>query len=237
MKKLKFRPNTIDKNIFGMIYLVNEYHMPDQFDQEDIIIDIGAHGGYFAITALRKGAGKVIAIEANQANYKLARENLSEFLDQDSPKVDLRYAAVWRSDKNEDILYHHTFEDLFNTGSSFVSVKKGDGISKKIALDDLIMEATDQGKKRIRMLKIDCEGAEFPILLTSKKLDLVDEISGEYHETDKEVSDSDQSRKKSTSERLKLYLEKYGFTVRVKPCEKFDDKKWTNLGMFYATRF
>ena len=32
------------------------------------------------------------------------------------------------------------------------------------------------------MLKIDCEGAEFPILLTSRRLGDIDRIVGEYHE-------------------------------------------------------
>jgi len=34
---------------------------------------------------------------------------------------------------------------------------------------------------RVRLLKIDCEGSEFPILYTSKMLEYVDEIVGELH--------------------------------------------------------
>jgi hypothetical protein len=34
----------------------------------------------------------------------------------------------------------------------------------------------------VRVLKLDVEGAEFPILLTAERLDLVDTIVGEYHE-------------------------------------------------------
>ena len=34
----------------------------------------------------------------------------------------------------------------------------------------------------MRLLKLDCEGAEWPILLTSRRLHLIDEIVGEFHE-------------------------------------------------------
>lgn len=32
------------------------------------------------------------------------------------------------------------------------------------------------------MLKLDCEGSEYPILMTSNRIHLIDEIIGEYHE-------------------------------------------------------
>jgi hypothetical protein len=38
--------------------------------------------------------------------------------------------------------------------------------------------------EHVKLLKLDCEGSEFPILLTSKLLSKVDRIIGEYHEVD-----------------------------------------------------
>jgi hypothetical protein len=46
-----------------------------------------------------------------------------------------------------------------------------------IALDAVLTELP-----RVRLLKIDAEGAEYPILLTSTRLSQVDTIIGEYHE-------------------------------------------------------
>ena len=51
-----------------------------------------------------------------------------------------------------------------------------------VAFDDLVREVTRGGRTRVRMVKVDCEGAEYPILLTSKTLHLVDAIVGEFHE-------------------------------------------------------
>jgi hypothetical protein len=48
--------------------------------------------------------------------------------------------------------------------------------------DQLIDEVTAAGVRRIKLLKIDCEASEFPILLTSRKLCLIDAICGEFHE-------------------------------------------------------
>src|SRR5690606_14735316 len=72
--------------------------------------------------------------------------------------------------------------DPANTGGgSVVWESDGPGI-EALPFDDLIEEITDGGRRRIRLLKIDCEGSEFPILLTATKLDRIDRISGEFHE-------------------------------------------------------
>ncbi|MDQ2731571.1 MAG: FkbM family methyltransferase, partial [Armatimonadota bacterium] len=48
---------------------------------------------------------------------------------------------------------------------------------KSVSLDTIL---TFTGP--VRLLKMDCEGSEFPILLTATKLHLVEEICGEFHE-------------------------------------------------------
>jgi hypothetical protein len=48
-----------------------------------------------------------------------------------------------------------------------------------IALDEILAKF-----ERIKLLKLDCEGSEFPILLTSRLLARVEKIIGEYHEVD-----------------------------------------------------
>ena len=45
-----------------------------------------------------------------------------------------------------------------------------------VPFDEIVRDATDYGRKRVSILKIDCEGSEFPILLTSRTLNLVDTI-------------------------------------------------------------
>jgi hypothetical protein len=105
------------------------------------------------------------------------------------------------------------------------------------SFDDVINEATEGGKKRLRLLKIDCEGSEFPILFTSKTLHLIDDIRGEFHEYGgghDPHSIPENARVEGfdcfTIEELTGVLEKEGFTVS---SERSGN---TNLGLFFATR-
>ena len=237
----KFRPNTIDHLIYGMIFHVNEYHLPEAFQANDIILDIGTHAGYFAEAALRRGAGKVVGFEVNPENYALAKQNLQAY--EAEGRVDIRQAAVWRSDVVNEILFQHHFEEatnqkLINTGNSFVSSKRGAFQVDAIGLDALLMELSEQETKRIRMLKIDCEGGEWPILLTSKKLHLIDEIHGEYHEPNLPLpfDDFQHIGANYKHELLQEYLKKAGFQVLVKPVNQHQEAKWKGMGMFYASR-
>src|SRR5205085_1196267 len=105
--------------------------------------------------------------------------------------VRLLHAAVWHSDPNDDELRfdgYHAFtesypgmEGIVNTGGGSVVWGLGEPVAK-IAFDDLVDLATNRGERRIRLLKLDCEGAEWPILLTSRRLHLIDEIVVEFHE-------------------------------------------------------
>jgi hypothetical protein len=64
---------------------------------------------------------------------------------------------------------------------------------QKINFDAFVLNITKQGKDRVRFLKLDCEGSEWPILVTSKMLHLVDEIRGEIHETRTTISRTNDS--------------------------------------------
>jgi len=240
----KFRPDSLDGIIYGMITHLNEYHLPDQLEPNDIIIDIGAHLGYFSEAVLRRGAGKVVCIEANHVNFSILQRNLQPY--QQGGKVDLRCSAVWRSDANEDVIYHNGFADIHyqdgrvvtNTGSSFISTKGGDFSPHQIALDQLLVEITNNRAQRIRLLKIDCEGSEWPILLTAKELALVDEIHGEYHVPNAPLPFPDflDIGLQYNEHLLKEFLEKQGFRVHIVPVNEHSDAKWLGMGMFYASR-
>ena len=82
-----------------------------------------------------------------------------------------------------------------------------------VALDDVL---TSHGPTRV--LKLDVEGAEFPILLTSRQLVLVDVVVGEYHEfTDNGMAalapDSVVGAERYTADLLRRCLASSGFHV------------------------
>lgn len=187
-----YRRNTFDEAIWYSVQ--HEYLTATaSFERSDVVLDVGAHTGAFCELAARRGA-TVVGYEANRDNHALAAINL-----QDLEAVTLRQAAVWRSDVPPGRLTFTPSADRANTGGGSVlfasteahwatmpgehddvpapeAVLSTHDVSA-VPLDDILTELG-----AVRFLKIDVEGAEFPILLTANELDRVAAIAGEYHE-------------------------------------------------------
>ncbi len=142
-------------------------------------MDIGVHIGGFSYSALTRGAGRLFGFEAEPSNFDAARENLRAFGD----RVTLVNKAVWRSDRPASSLAFTPSGDPANTGGGSLLWGGSGRKVETVPFDDVLDRATNGGRRRVAFLKIDCEGSEFPILLTSKKLHLIDTIAGEFHET------------------------------------------------------
>ncbi|MBA3766650.1 MAG: FkbM family methyltransferase [Acidobacteria bacterium] len=250
----RFRDNTLDKAIFNGVVLFNEYRLPEKFAPDEIVLDVGAHIGSFAWAVVSRGCENVYSIEPDLMNYEIAAENLRPFIEKGY--VQLVSGAAWRSDPNTDELYfdgYHPFpesytgmEGIINTGNGSVIWGVGEPVLK-VAFDAIIDEVTNYGEKRVRLLKLDCEGAEWPILLTSRRLYLIDEICGEFHEIGGEFLEISEDRplKESifrnerlanfTIEGLVGYLSDAGFAVTYhrhrRPTGALE-----GLGLFFATR-
>ena len=177
MHPFQFRQGTLDEPIFNSVCMANEYRIPEAFGTDDIVIDIGMHIGSFCYAALLRGSNRVYGFEAEESNYQCAVSNLRSF----GNRVTLNHKAVWRSDKDRRSLQFSPSPDAANTGGGSVWAD-GQREVEAIPLDEIIHAVTNGGRKRVRLMKIDCEGSEFPILLTSRKLHLIDQIVGEFHE-------------------------------------------------------
>ncbi len=170
----RFRAGTIDRRLFRDVVVGNEYRLRS-FAANDLILDVGAHTGSFALAALRRGAGRVVCCEPCPDNFAVLRHNLAPF----GGRAVLLNCAVWRSDRPEGRLHLHNPVDPRNTGA-VQARPDGDGpAADAVPLDDLLAEIA--AGRRVRLMKLDCEGAEWPILFTSSRLACVDEVCGEYH--------------------------------------------------------
>src|SRR4051794_23256944 len=205
------RPGTLDDYIYEQVVEHNEYGLPDRFDPSDIVVDIGAHIGAFGYAALSRGCGRVHGVEAGRENLRLAAENLRPWVDRGA--VTLTHGAAWRSDLNDDVLWFNdcpSYGRTVNTGGGRVgTARKGDPLPK-INFDLFLLGATGGGDQRVRFLKLDCEGSEWPILFTSKRLDLVDEIAGEFHELDATGPESNEPCSRLTCDGLGDALREHG---------------------------
>lgn len=226
-----FRPGTNDEAMFRHLLTHDEYRLPATFGPDDLVMDIGVHIGGFSYLALSRGASRVYGFEAEPSNCALAAQNLACFGD----RVRLQNAAVWRSDRPVGSLTFTYSDDPANTGGGSVVWESDGPCIETVPLDDLIETITEGGRRRIRLLKIDCEGSEFPILLTATKLDRIDRIAGEFHEIGCARNPQiipEQARvpevAEFTVEVLAEALRRAGFDVT---WQRHGD---SNLGLFYA---
>lgn len=250
-----FRVGTLDRLIFDAVVAHDEYRLPERFEPDNVVIDVGAHIGSFAYAVARRGGQHVWSIEPDRTNCALAAEHLRPYVDQGYVRV--IYAAVWRSDPNDDELrfdgYHALppsypgMEGVVNTGGGSVVWGLGEPVAK-IAFNVVVDLATNRGGRRVRLLKLDCEGAEWPIVLTSQRLHLIDEIVGEFHELGGPLPEIGENRPANahvvfhsdrvagfTMEEFARFLRGAGFGVtysrHVRP-----DGALEGLGLFFATR-
>ena len=180
-----------DKFIYESIVYRDEYGLVGtRFAPSDVIVDIGAHIGIFSYLCYLRGARYIWGYEVDAENYRFLENNLG-----DLPGCHIHHSAVVRSDLTTDYSLATSGYVRDNTGSCNVITgglvydpvtqkiigNKTPGIQKVgvIPLDRILA-----GFKKVKLLKIDCEGSEFPILLTSKMLHKVERIVGEYHEID-----------------------------------------------------
>jgi len=217
----KFR-NSWEYQLYNEVYIQNEYDI-DSFNTDDVVIDIGSHIGSFSKLAFDKGSKNVLSFEANSDNYILLKENLKNY----SSKI--YNLAVFRSDIDVDSVGFSIDLSSGNTGVGTVMLESSNMV-KSISLDD-VLERFD----KIRLLKIDVEGSEFPILLSSNLLYKVEEIVGEFHEIYDLSKISNNSiipgYKKYTRNELIECLTENGFSVEIKEVDWSD-----SIGFFRAKK-
>ena len=158
------------------IWYENDYRIGSFYTPQkgDTIIDIGAHVGLFSLFIAKQQAEcEVISIEASHENYPCLESNVKG---------------------TENIKAHHLavgaepgwIKMLIKTNRSIdaqvCSAEKGeDGATEVVTLEH-IMSFSDN--ERISLLKMDIEGAEYPIFKSIKDstLSKIDRLCMEYHD-------------------------------------------------------
>lgn len=215
------RCGTQDPLVWREVYEENEYLLTDTFSADDVVIDIGANIGAFAAACIARGAGRVECYEPEVNNCILLAENLKRFREQ----VEINQISVWRSDSSDKVY----LQDLGGyTAMHRVWPSNNHGCYKPVAsisLDDILRR-----HDRVAMLKLDCEGSEYPILLTadSDLLRRCERIVGEYHSQVVTTTDL----KDATPDGIKAKLVASGFEVYLVPAKRDPNL----IGHFFARR-
>jgi FkbM family methyltransferase len=175
--KIKIRVNSTDLMALTHVWVIQEYSSNDfEINDSDVVIDVGAHIGLFALFASQFcKRGKIFCFEPIKENYELLVENINSNKIKNIIPFNLAVSKVSGSVKiflNDDYSGHSMFLET----NDFVIVK-----SK--SLFDIFSENNIQ---ECDFLKLDCEGAEYEIInsLTSEFLNKIKKSAIEYHLAD-----------------------------------------------------
>ena len=139
--------------------------------KEKTVIDIGSNIGDTAIYFALKDASSVIGFESNAEIYKISLHNVDN--NNLSTKISLFNKIVTGSFSKDNIHFNAHFGKFRSINSH------NSGPIKQITLDKIVSECNIKDGS----LKIDCEGAEYEIILSSKfnVLRKFTHIQMEYH--------------------------------------------------------
>ena len=210
---IKIRVNSTDLMALTHVWMIQEYSNSGfDINDSDIVIDIGAHIGLFALFASQFcKQGKIFCFEPIKENYELLVENIN--YNKIKNIIPFNFAVSKESDSvkiflNDDYSGHSMFLETNN----FVIVK-----SKSLL--DIFSENNIQ---ECNFLKLDCEGAEYDIInsLPSDFLNKIKKSVIEYHLADTHPKLLEQLIKK---------LRKYSFIVNTRPL-------FSDIGFLFANK-
>jgi len=146
------------------------------FKPGDVVIDIGAHIGFFAIyTALRFPQVVIHSFEPFPENYELLQQNLER---NGITNVRTYQLGVSGSGRPLDMVTNPQNSGNSTCYSRTLEYSRTTGIPST-TLDHIF---DSLGIDKCKLLKIDCEGSEYEILFSTRSLAKVEYLSGEFHQ-------------------------------------------------------
>jgi FkbM family methyltransferase len=168
-----------DFQVLGQVLLDEFYSEVDLKDR--IVLDIGAHKGYFAAYALMAGAKAVVSYEPEPTNF-YCLSHFAESARRHAKAIEVVQAAV--SDQEGELPFHTSSESWRHSLLQYQSQGYLQTIRVRASsLSTVLADASEAYPGEEFVLKVDAEGAECPLLLNSPAdiFTLVSEIVFEHH--------------------------------------------------------
>lgn len=153
-----------------VIFIRNDY---GKIAPQNVVIDIGANIGVFSLYAAQGGAAKVYAYEPNRQAFEFLLRNIQQ---NGLSAVIIPSRAAVTSVDGEQV--------KFPVNASVLNKIITEESSSEFELVDTIsLETILSQFEKVDLLKLDCEGAEYDILLNSNgaMFDKVQAVRMEYH--------------------------------------------------------
>jgi FkbM family methyltransferase len=169
----------IDFQVFGQVFLDEVYSRVCLCD--NVIVDLGAHKGYFAAFALSVGARAVFCYEPEPTNFACL-SRFAETARLNGKTIEVFHAAAGAAD-GDVTLYTSDESWRHTTIAGQAEAKRGRLQVPCHCLSSILAEVRKAFPEANLVLKVDAEGAECPILLHSPEecFASIREIVFEYH--------------------------------------------------------
>ena len=173
--------NKSDSLVFLENFFLDSYDREEGFTikENDTVVDIGAHIGYFTIYAAKKAnKGKILSFEPSRESFKVLKNNLKI---NNIQNVNVENIGV-RNESGTSTLYVDEDNEI---GNSMFSNDKN-LIKENVQVTSITEIIKKYNIKSIDLLKLDCEGAEYEIILKLpiNILNKIKKISMEVHKID-----------------------------------------------------
>lgn len=175
-----------------------------------VVIDIGANAGYFNIILFSKiKDAAVYAYEPILSNYELFKKNIAI-----NPalqnKIVLFNKAVTGTPQDAVELFMETASDNSVIASVYADFDTQNKHTVKVPAISLQQIITENNLQHIDLIKVDCEGSEYPIIYETP-----DEIWEKVTMLTIEVHNLDDEKRNADS--LYKFLQQKGYTATIEP--------------------
>jgi len=203
--KIKIRVKSTDLMALTNVWMINEYDVDGfEINSSDIIIDIGAHIGLFSLLVSQFcKTGKIFSFEPIRENFDLLVSNLA--LNHIENVFPFNVGVSKKSGKLNLFLNNdQSAHSIFPKGPKSITVE---ATSLQKIFDEKQISSC-------KLLKLDCEGAEYDIIdsLPVEYLDKIQNMAIEYHLAD---------TKPELIKNLILKIKNAGFKIKIGP--HYDD--------------
>jgi len=176
---VSLRRNGMDASILTEVFVDNCYTQDVVLRDRPIVVDIGGYIGDSALYAVKcLNAARVIVFEPSPRNWTLLQKNVMQ--NSYETRIEMVNKAVTAG---QDVMLD---VDVADRGQAMVSAySSSTGLERKVISGiSLASIVQDYGLDVIDLLKIDCEGGEYDILLTTSSdvLRRARNIVFEFHE-------------------------------------------------------
>lgn len=181
-----------DVNTITEVIIRDEYKTLKPYLKDAIVLDIGAYIGDSSVKFVMEGAKKVFGYEPHPESFKIACRNVE--LNNLGSRIILKNSGV--SNKREKKVINEDCREGASGCFGLANYRSFTGaVIDLLPLDSIILTIGD-----VDVMKMDCEGAEFPAILSCpvEILRRIKVMVIEYH---------------SDPESLIVYLKKAGFLV------------------------